>query len=510
MVKITNRFGDVKTGKQDKVVYQRHYSNQTRRTLREKKDEHTRGQLEQRDRFRTGIYFAKNLTKAQRDFIKSYMAEAGIRSPDGLPTTWYTFAKKIAMTRPKVEMETEAGSGFSGTYADWIYRKPITVNNTSGGECTNYPVLITLTTENFPYSHCKSDGSDIRFSQDDGTTPLSYMIKDWNYNGISKLLVKVDSIPTGQNIPLYLYYGNTEATSESNGFNTYNLFDDFNDNSLTGWTWEEGVAGNQAVEQNQRLEITNALNSYGHVEKSGLPDTFLAQVKIYRPSLPNDQTWAPGLVIWFNAKDWANIVLAGSGSEFTAHRVINDSNFSTSGGSFSAGTWYWLRIKSDGTNIYFEYSTNGTDWTTLSNIAVPATWIIDANSLVELGSGYEQGATYPNPKLNNNYSSPGANWTAYFDDFRVRKYVTPEPSVSSMGEEETGEGEKTLKALKIKHTAIKSFKVMNGENIVTSIEDISNLEDHISTVVTKNNLDLAASKIVVKTLANQEYEFAVK
>ena len=107
MVKITNEFGDVKRGVQGDAVYQRHYGNQIRRMRKERKNADTKTQHHQRDRFRAGIDFAKGLTKAQRDFLKSYMAEAGIVSPEGLPTTWYSFAKKIAMTVPKVEMETE-------------------------------------------------------------------------------------------------------------------------------------------------------------------------------------------------------------------------------------------------------------------------------------------------------------------------------------------------------------------------------------------------------------------
>ena len=226
MVKIINQFGDVKRGKQHTVVYQGHYGNQMRRMLKDKKDEHTRGQLEQRERFRVGIDFAKGLTKAQKDFIKLYMAEAGIRSPDGLPTTWYTFAKKIAMTRPKVEIETEAGEGFSGIYADWTYRKPITINNQSGGELTNYQVLITLTTDNIDYSHFNADGSDIRFTNNN-VVALNYWIEDWNNGGTSKVWVKVDSIQTGENVCGYLFYGNASANDESNGDATFTFFDDF-------------------------------------------------------------------------------------------------------------------------------------------------------------------------------------------------------------------------------------------------------------------------------------------
>lgn len=111
-------------------------------------------------------------------------------------------------------------------YSDWERRRPININNTTGDQLTNYQILIELTTLNFDYTKCEIDGSDIRFS---GTSDnaLDYWIEDWNYNGDSRIWVEVDSVPTGENVCGYIYYGNAAAGSESNGDNTFIFFDAF-------------------------------------------------------------------------------------------------------------------------------------------------------------------------------------------------------------------------------------------------------------------------------------------
>lgn len=306
------------------------------------------------------------------------------------------------------------------------FAKPIKVTNRTT-KLTNYQIEVNLNTSNFAFEKARADGADVRF-QDANGKALSYWVESWTTTS-AKIWVKLDELEAYEDRIIWLMYGNYNCMTASNGINTFTLFDDFNDNSFTGWNWDEGVAGNQAVEQNQRLELTTALNSYGHAEKSGLSSTFLAQVKLYRENLDVDYSWSPGLFIWFNARDWGSVRLAGTPEQFLVQKAINDVVSQDLYGVMTVDTWYWLRIRSDGTNIYFEKSTNGTDWTTLQSIAVPATWSIDTNSLAIIGTGYEDGATYPNPDLDNNYSSTGANIITYFDDFRVRKYAFFEPIV---------------------------------------------------------------------------------
>jgi len=108
----------------------------------------------------------------------------------------------------------------------WLYKCPITLTNNSGNALSDYQVLIELTPSNFHYEHCKEDGGDIRFINASEDTKLPYWVEEWNYNGASKIWVKVDSIPTGSNICLYLYYGNDSALSESDGEETFLFFDD--------------------------------------------------------------------------------------------------------------------------------------------------------------------------------------------------------------------------------------------------------------------------------------------
>jgi len=111
-------------------------------------------------------------------------------------------------------------------YGDWELRKSITTNNVTGNQLTNHQILIELTTSNFNYSGCEIDGSDIRFSGMSNNA-LDYWIEEWNYNGDSKIWVKVDTIPTGINTCGYIYYDNPIADSESNGNNTFLFFDNY-------------------------------------------------------------------------------------------------------------------------------------------------------------------------------------------------------------------------------------------------------------------------------------------
>ena len=451
MVKIINQFGDVKKGKQHTVVYQDHYGNQMRRMLKENKDEHTRGQLEQRERFKTGIYFAKSLTKAQKDFIKSYMTEAGIRSPDGLPTTWYSFVKKIAMTRPKVEMETESGEeGFSGTYAAWNYRKPITISN-SGTAQSNFQVLITLTTENFDYSKCKNDGGDIRFAASDSSTPLSYWVEDWNYNGTSKLWVKVNSIPGG-NSTIYTYYGNESATSESNADNT---FIQYHGSATATYLDSLVTEENQDLYYRSKLKIATGTHNivFGIQNQANLADDTLTFQSYTAPNLRYITAQNEGTPTTHNE---------------TPH--LGDNTYKIAEMKFVSGTE--LKGYIDGDAISTPITTN------LPNESMGLSiWVING--------------------------SITQDWSF------IAKYAPSMPTYD-LGEEETGGVPATLKTLSIHHPAIKSFQVYHDDIPVLGQQGISNLENHIATVITQTDLNISASKIIVKTLANQEYEFEIK
>ena len=121
----------------------------------------------------------------------------------------------------------------------WKYRRPITIQ--SDNALSDYQVLVQLDGSNFDFSKAKSDGSDIRFVDEDDATKLNYWIEEWDASSESaKIWVKVPSIPAGEKT-IYLYYNNSEAVSESDGDAVFEFFDDFEDNDISDWNAGDNI-----------------------------------------------------------------------------------------------------------------------------------------------------------------------------------------------------------------------------------------------------------------------------
>ena len=120
---------------------------------------------------------------------------------------------------------------WSSVYADWEYRRELTIN--SNDDLTDYQIKVELNSDNFDFSKAKSDGSDLRFT-DSSDNALSYWIESYDSSGETAVVWVKASLTSGDNI-LYLYYGNSAASSESNGDNTFLFFDDFNAQDTDKW-----------------------------------------------------------------------------------------------------------------------------------------------------------------------------------------------------------------------------------------------------------------------------------
>lgn len=124
----------------------------------------------------------------------------------------------------------------------WSYNKEIIITNT-GNALAEYQVLVNLNGNNFP-TNARPDGADIRFT-DAGGNELSYWVEDWDHaNRTAKVWVNVTSIQAGGTTTIRMYYGNPMAVSASNGGATFDFFDDFS-GDLSKWdvanaigTWE--------------------------------------------------------------------------------------------------------------------------------------------------------------------------------------------------------------------------------------------------------------------------------
>ncbi len=117
-------------------------------------------------------------------------------------------------------------------YSHWNYYKNIYINTTSEGadvneDVSDFPLLIRLTSNNFDFSEADSNGADIRFSQSDGMTPLSYEIERWDSgNKIAEIWVRTDVLGNNDQQYITMYWDN-DVPSESDGatvFETSNSF----------------------------------------------------------------------------------------------------------------------------------------------------------------------------------------------------------------------------------------------------------------------------------------------
>ncbi len=100
---------------------------------------------------------------------------------------------------------------------DWSARRKITLDNAASGEhLLDFPIRVSLTSDEIDYAKTKANGEDIRFVDGDGTL-LSHEIETWNEGGTSEVWVKIPQIDAGSTTDyIWMYYGNPSASDGQN------------------------------------------------------------------------------------------------------------------------------------------------------------------------------------------------------------------------------------------------------------------------------------------------------
>ena len=116
----------------------------------------------------------------------------------------------------------------SWTVGGLIYttRLLFTIDNTKvDSTLTNFPVLVKLTTENFPFSLANSDGFDLRFTQNDGSTLLKYeRERHDSTSGKAEYWVKIPEVSSSVDTTFYLYF---RITDTADGEDATNVWDGY-------------------------------------------------------------------------------------------------------------------------------------------------------------------------------------------------------------------------------------------------------------------------------------------
>ncbi len=116
------------------------------------------------------------------------------------------------------------------------------------------------------YSNLQSAGQDLRFTDSDGKTVLSHYIEKVNTSGENLTAwVKIPSITGSSTKTIYMYYGNSSASTTSSGGNTFQFYDDFSTANLDATKWN-------TVNSSGSIQITQSGNRLTMLETSATPD----------------------------------------------------------------------------------------------------------------------------------------------------------------------------------------------------------------------------------------------
>ncbi len=310
---------------------------------------------------------------------------------------------------------------------NWNYRKAVTISN-SGSSLTDYQVLITIDTASLVTAgKLLSSCDDIRFTSSDGSTVLNYWIESGCNTSTTNVWVKVPSIANGSNT-IYFYYGYSSATAVSSGPNTFVLFDNF-ENYTTGnlvgqggWTFDVGNTNSYKV-----------VSSPVHSGSKGMGITTTIDGDSVYKNLSSAQN-ALEIIFWCRVDTSArNLIFVLRESTNVRINIRSDNNLSS--GQFSYYTsgptristgitptltsWYKWKIilRSNNTADYYIYNSSETQLYSTTNQAIQSNMTTGIDN-IWINAG--------NPTT-----------TQYLDDIRIRKYISPEPTFSSLGTEET-------------------------------------------------------------------------
>lgn len=246
----------------------------------------------------------------------------------------------------------------------------------------------------------RQDFGDVRFTWLNSTSKREQPIPYWLesvYNGENATFwVKVPAIPTSpETATIYIYYGRSDAQTESNGDATFIFFDDFDD----------GI-----INQNKWTNINDAVEVGGNLRGNG------GNRKVWTQTL---QTFQAPIAIVFRMRgevfgDFDSGIQVGNlyfiSDRGTSNPIIGTTWVFPSGSAGDVVSWhtYEARILTS-SQVFYDFT---------ANRYATATYTYNTGPLYLVGD------------------SNNANRDTFYDYIFVRKYIDPEPTNGAWGSEE--------------------------------------------------------------------------
>ncbi len=317
-----------------------------------------------------------------------------------------------------------------GWLSGWNYRKSHVINPSTGAG-TGYQVKIVVHygsgtdsgADVYVNGKCRTDFGDIRFTGADGTTLYPYWMQYKVDGDYAIFWVKIlDDLSTSQ-ATIYVYYGNSSASSISNGSQTFLLFESFetisSNPSENGWSLiinqspVDGVSTTVYYEGLKSYYITTSSTTRDRAWSKTCPISNNVEVQgFFRTSgtisTYNSYTYM-GHVIGFGTSSYilAYRTAVSTGNSLRAVTPTADYSMSI---TYANNVWNSIGVRVYGGSVRYTYNFD-TKYTVTTS---------DTMSTVVFGS---HGVNYAT--------------TGYYDAIFVKKYVDPEPSHGTWGVEES-------------------------------------------------------------------------
>ncbi len=314
---------------------------------------------------------------------------------------------------------------------NWQYRKQLNISGKNGG----YQMKIVIGNNSGGNvtcnGHAQSDFDDIRFvSYSDNSTELSYWLK--NYTAGTQATFWVNNSRNDSYI--FLYYGNTNASTTSSGDNTFYFFDDFS-NGLSKWvmnSWNtDSIFVNQSqgnpspalkhlpdnsIPANRTYQDTRIRTNYKILNGIIEYDVYLAGT----PRIIHQFGWRVNSLSWTNGYCWRLQNSAGDGGFFEFSAPTTWTQLGAAFPVVSTGTWYHMKINVSGST----YSSKITPSAPAGDSARSVT--DSTKTTVDYLVSHVHGV-----------SMNSGNY-ALVDNVFVRKYWTTPPTWDGVGSEQSG------------------------------------------------------------------------
>jgi len=282
----------------------------------------------------------------------------------------------------------------------------VTITEQSGNDLVDYQVKVVITDPQF-FEECPDQKYIECYFQDGSWIP--HWVEEFDpVNNKAVIWVKVPQIPANGTVKVLIKVNPTRTEDLSNPNAVFDFYDDFDDLDISDYTQVEGsweVVEEPVESGNGVLKATASEANLIVHNTANISTQKVLRVKVR----PDDNIGAPGIVFGYQNSD--NFYHVRISNEFNELQILewvggSATKRGSTSVSISTGTWYILKaVWKDADTIEAKlYDVNGN---------------LLATTTATMTAGFSSG------KIGLRTYKPSS-----FDDFRIRKYVEPGPSVT--------------------------------------------------------------------------------